>query len=108
MNIKPILFSTAMVQAILAGRKTQTRRVCKPQPQKQWAVEKWVKEGPGSVNASDLTAADMEYVDFIENAKIQIGNILWVRETHYSFGHWTKTTDVETGKIEWTFQDLTI
>lgn len=42
MTDRPILFSASMVQALLAGRKTQTRRVLNPQPQEDIGL--WMAE----------------------------------------------------------------
>ena len=38
MRAHPIIYSASMVQALLAGRKTQTRRVIKPQPKLVHAI----------------------------------------------------------------------
>lgn len=87
MRIKPILFSTPMVQATLQGRKTQTRRIIKPQP------EAWVTAAPGQrgvpykktnkiphKNSSVWMEEDGTKYEPLE-AKYKNGDILWVRET---------------------------
>ena len=71
-KLKPILFSTSMVQSILTGNKSQTRRIIKPQP-----------DSRGLRNGNGLLYEDWH--GSIVKAKCQIGDILWVRET------WSKT-----------------
>lgn len=87
MKERPILFSAPMVRAILAGRKTQTRRLVKDCQQfRDWDV------GPSDayhvLNATDGTAAaaflvagDHGYTDWIGCPYGNPGNTLWVRET---------------------------
>ncbi len=68
MKIRPILFGTKMVQAILEGRKTQTRRIIKPQP-----------TNPRRNNIGWLGWDDGH--GYRINAPCEPGDILWVRET---------------------------
>ena len=76
---KPILFSTEMVQAILEGRKTQTRRTK--------GLEK-VNENPDghtfnsfSIDNKNATFKRLEGMWQGVDVPYQSGDILWVRET---------------------------
>lgn len=94
MKFIPILFSTPMVQAILDGRKTQTRRVVKPQPNEcnhEIFKEADWKEQPFTPSARGLLEGRL-FCTFcgngvnpdglgIRNPYGQAGDILWVRET---------------------------
>ena len=89
---KPIIFSTPMVQAILEGRKTQTRRVIKPQPTLNFAG-RWVWPLPKSKIhkgcCTKVYTASREWWEYLlpEQFPYQPGDLLWVRET------WLKADD---------------
>ena len=90
MKERPILFSGPMVRAILEGRKTQTRRVIKPQA---WRYSNdvsgqrqiYARSGPEDFGDPDKP---------IRCPYGQPGDLLWVRET------WAKIWECEPPDIE--------
>ena len=95
---RPIIFSAPMIRALLAGQKTQTRRILKPQPP-EWATfcqqpsmlnveHRWVPSGlwrwsepeqspPRALRAWPVDADGEHYWLSLRFAK---GDRLWVRE----------------------------
>lgn len=80
MKEHPILFSGDMVKAILEGRKTQTRRIVKPQPflNKQYSSEEPTYKEWLSMNGSHNDSVE-KWIQFCPYGKV--GDQLWVRET---------------------------
>ena len=81
---KPILFSTEMVQAILEGRKTQTRRLhgldeIKKNPN-DWTFYYFSKDDKRTF-AHFRKQEDNKIKSIFGTSPYQIGDILWVRET---------------------------
>ena len=84
MVIKPILFNTEMVRAILDGRKTCTRRAIKPQPDEKHKFPLgFVTDSTEKKKAGCFGFGIDEYGGSIQYAKppYQPGDILYVRET---------------------------
>ena len=94
MSIKPILFNTEMVRAILDGRKTCTRRVIKTQPRSKLCYEfggTWVYP---SSSAHEIWGEEYKLPDDIAkedlakrwNPPYHTDDILYVRETWQKAG----------------------
>ena len=86
MAIKPILFNTEMVRAILDGRKTCTRRVIKPQPDEKHTYPLgFVTDGTEKKEVGCFGFAANEYGGSIQYVKPPYryapGDFLYVRET---------------------------
>lgn len=95
---RPILFSATMVQAILAGRKTQTRRVVTPQPERSpvyghseaFHPDEAYSRAPGAtMQGEPVDPLRWWYADAggprteYRCPYGQPGDRLWVRETFY-------------------------
>jgi len=97
MTDRPILFSAPMIRALLAGTKTQTRRVIKPQPV-EWKAQviditkpiydedegswgQWLTEW--SVPSFDMPMGQPEREIWcpLRGLRYAVGDRLWVRET---------------------------
>ena len=76
--MKPILFNTEMVRAILEGRKTVTRRSVKFGRGQNPKWSGYVPDGDVLYGSNNIPAA---------KAPCQAGDVLWVRET------WTSVPD---------------
>lgn len=87
---KPILFNTEMVEAILEGRKTVTRRVIK-----QNIVNCCDFDTDGTI--CGCCDKDGDWYEIEDFAPYQIGDILYVRETwsKSSFGYIYRTDNLQ-------------
>ena len=82
---RPILFSGPMVRAILAGKKTMTRRVVNPQPVFDGAF--WTLHGAGWSAGVDSVPCVQGHSLATRNPYGQVGDRLWVRESFSAWFH---------------------
>lgn len=106
MAIKPILFNTEMVRAILDGRKSCTRRICKD-------ANEYTVPDMDFYNADRRTYAVHNYADREQTEQLSIserncpicpGDILYVRETFIQIA--AHTFWYKAGGKSWMLKDL--
>ena len=96
MGIRPILFNTEMVKAIMENRKMHTRRLVKGLP----LAEPWFTVYDGKPMMCDENG---EWYPAERFSTVQPGDILWVRET-WNYGY-IESSDAEGSHESW-FEEL--
>jgi hypothetical protein len=126
MKERPILFSGAMVRALLDGRKTQTRRILKPQPDMSvlkaefqdpdlWEFRKrfmmyeddWSGHEHAMYRKTERGDPDLPVYQH-RSPFGEPGDRLWVRETFFAYGRWETRHSAKKGRDEWHFIDMTL
>lgn len=108
---RPILFSGPMVRAILEGRKSKTRRLVKFHT--AWTggdrnceymgrSDNW--EDPGYVGVYQFDSMDGHVFEHIQCPQGFSGDRLWVRETCFIWGRWSKSGLTKSGRQRWRFK----
>jgi hypothetical protein len=85
MRERPILFSAPMVRALLAGTKTQTRRIVKPGRAQQWLSKDLLHRSPKAEFVPNLGVFKHPSggpLTCITPPYGVPGDLLWVREAH--------------------------
>ncbi len=86
-KLRPIPFTSAMVLAILANRKSQTRRLMNPQPSPEWSPEVWTEihgyDRLGNLDPDRVLGngyCDDDGVEGYASRYGSPGDLLWVKE----------------------------
>lgn len=100
----PIIFSAPMIQALLDGRKTMTRRLL--------YAERKLNSDTVPGNSFSILHGHIPPVSSQINRfyvltnwhKVKPGDRLWVRERHWRWGCWHKDGKTKTGRQRWRFK----
>jgi len=102
----PMLFSDYMAKAAYDGLKTETRRIVKYNKFGANSVRMWQ-----ALDNTKTIGAGIDYIDgtskFIPYKYGKQGDVIWIKESYFAYGYWTRNGLTKTGKVKVKFVDCT-